>query len=133
MLHCCMPKTKNEISASNDDTNFEMKPTTNTELEYVSQSGPTADQGDESDSSGRLVSFQSLSNLPNIIFQEKLNCMVSLFYMSAHIVWQQRFQECKILVTGLLHETHLNEECYGILHNCLKCNLINFEIPNGFP
>ena len=80
-----MSKTKYEIPTSNDDKIIEMRPTINTELEseYVSQFEPIANQVDGCGGSGRLVSFQSLSNLPNIIFQEKLHCEVSLFYMPA--------------------------------------------------
>ena len=28
--------------------------------------------------------------------------------------------------------SHLNKGCYGMLHNPLKCNFVNFEIPIGF-
>ena len=83
MLRCCMPET----STDNNDTNFELRPTSiaaDLESEYVSHFEPIlADPVDGGGGSGRLVSFQSLSNLPNIIFQEKLRCEVSLFYMPA--------------------------------------------------
>ena len=79
-----MPKTKYEISTGNelcnDDTNLEMKSISETKPENVLPSELTADQVDRGGGSGRLVSFQTLSNLPNIIFQEKLHCKVSLFY-----------------------------------------------------
>ena len=75
-----MPKTIYETSTGNADTDLEMKPVSDTKPENVLPSELTADQVDRGGGSGRLVSFQSLSNLPNIIFQEKLHCKVSLFY-----------------------------------------------------
>ena len=67
-----MPKTKYEISTGNelcnDDTNLEMKSISETKPENVLPSELTADQVDRGGGSGRLVSFQTLSNLPNIIF-----------------------------------------------------------------
>ena len=40
----------------------------------------------------------------------------------------QSLLEYEGIITGLIHETHLNEGCYGILHTHLKCNLVNLEI-----
>ena len=31
-----------------------------------------------------------------------------------------------------INRFHLNKGCYGMLHTPLKCNLVNFDIPNGF-
>ena len=31
-----------------------------------------------------------------------------------------------------INRSHLNKVCYGMLHTPLKCNLVNFDIPNGF-
>ena len=31
-----------------------------------------------------------------------------------------------------INRSHLNKGCYGMLHTPLKCNLVNFDIPNGF-
>ena len=36
------------------------------------------------------------------------------------------------IFTWTLHRSHLNKGCYGMLHTPLKCNLVNFEIPNEF-
>ena len=36
------------------------------------------------------------------------------------------------IFTWTLHISHLNKGCYGMLHTPLKCNLVNFDIPNGF-
>ena len=37
------------------------------------------------------------------------------------------------IFTQMLQRSHLNKGCYGMLHTPLKCNLVNFDIPNGFP
>ena len=37
------------------------------------------------------------------------------------------------IFTWMLHRSHLNKGFYGILYTPLKCNLVNFDIPNGFP
>ena len=36
------------------------------------------------------------------------------------------------IFTQTLHRSHLNKGCYGMLNTPLKCNLVNFDIPNGF-
>ena len=36
------------------------------------------------------------------------------------------------IFTQTLHRSYLNKGCYGMLHTPLKCNLVNFDIPNGF-
>ena len=36
------------------------------------------------------------------------------------------------IFTQTMHRFHLNKGCYGMLHTPLKCNLVNFDIPNGF-
>ena len=36
------------------------------------------------------------------------------------------------IFTQTLHRSHLNKRCYGMLHPPLKCNLVNFDILNGF-
>ena len=43
-----------------------------------------------------------------------------------------RTYTCCPLLTRSLHRSHLNKGCYGMLHNPLKCNFVNFEIPIGF-
>ena len=58
---------------SGTDNDMEMKPTSNTKSAEL-----IADQSDGVGISGREISFQSLSNLPNIIFQQKLDCKVSV-------------------------------------------------------
>ena len=58
---------------SGTDNDMEMKPTSNTKSAEL-----IADQSDGVGRSGRVISFQSLSNLPNIIFQQKLDCKVSV-------------------------------------------------------
>ena len=30
-----------------------------------------------------------------------------------------------------INRSHLNKGCYGMLHTPLKCNVVNFDIPNG--
>ena len=36
------------------------------------------------------------------------------------------------IFTPTLHRSHFNKGCYGMLHTPLKCNLVNFDIPNRF-
>ena len=36
------------------------------------------------------------------------------------------------IFTRTLHRSHLNKGCYCMLHTPLKCNHVNFDIPNEF-
>ena len=45
----------------------------------------------------------------------------------------EHMEQITLFLVRMLNRSHLNKGCYGMLYTSLKCNLANFDIPNGFP